>query len=85
MRMNLLRRVTVALLLGLAAGLGVADDAKDWSHAWAAYGEPKYPRGFAHFDWANPDAPKGGTLVLRQVQPLHATRCRADWRDAVPV
>jgi peptide/nickel transport system substrate-binding protein/microcin C transport system substrate-binding protein len=65
MRMNLLRRFTVALLLCLAASLSVADDANGWSHAWAAYGEPKYPRGFAHFDWANPDAPKGGTLVLR--------------------
>ncbi|MCF5657245.1 ABC transporter substrate-binding protein, partial [Pseudomonas poae] len=27
------------------------------------YGEtPKYPAGFSHFDYANPDAPKGGTL-----------------------
>ena len=24
----------------------------------------KYPPGFAHFDYVNPDAPKGGTLVL---------------------
>ncbi|MCP3709337.1 extracellular solute-binding protein [Paraburkholderia sp. CNPSo 3274] len=33
-------------------------------HAIAQYGEPKYPQGFAHFDYVNPDAPKGGTLVL---------------------
>jgi len=27
------------------------------------YGEPaKYSAGFTHFDYANPDAPKGGTL-----------------------
>lgn len=25
---------------------------------------PKYPAGFAHFDYANPDAPKRGTLTL---------------------
>ena len=32
----------------------------------AAFGEPpKYPRGFTHFDYVNPDAPKGGTLYLR--------------------
>lgn len=37
-----------------------------WSHAYAAYGIPKYPRGFAHFDYVNPDAPKGGTLQLSQ-------------------
>jgi microcin C transport system substrate-binding protein len=33
-------------------------------HAIAQYGEPKYPAGFAHFDYVNPNAPKGGTLVL---------------------
>ena len=26
--------------------------------------EPKYPADFAHFDYVNPDAPKGGELVL---------------------
>jgi peptide/nickel transport system substrate-binding protein/microcin C transport system substrate-binding protein len=37
-----------------------------WSHAYAAYGAtPRYPRGFAHFDYVNPDAPKGGTLQLQ--------------------
>lgn len=26
------------------------------------YGEPpKYPPGFQHFDYVNPDAPKGGS------------------------
>jgi len=33
-------------------------------HAIAQYGEPKYPAGFTHFDYVNPDAPRGGTLVL---------------------
>lgn len=36
-----------------------------WVHAYAAYGEPKYPKGFAHFEYVNPDAPKGGVLRLR--------------------
>jgi microcin C transport system substrate-binding protein len=31
-------------------------------HALSLVGEPKYPAGFTHFDWVNPDAPKGGTL-----------------------
>lgn len=32
-------------------------------HALTLYGEaPKYPANFTHFDYANPDAPKGGTL-----------------------
>ena len=39
--------------------------APQWVHAYAAFGQPKYPAGFAHFDYANPDAPKGGTINLR--------------------
>ena len=35
-----------------------------WVHAYAAFGEPKYPKGFDHFDYAEPSAPKGGTLYL---------------------
>ncbi|WP_084168168.1 extracellular solute-binding protein [Paraburkholderia acidipaludis] len=34
------------------------------AYAIAQYGEPKYPANFTHFDYVNPDAPKGGTLVL---------------------
>jgi len=30
----------------------------------AMHGEPKYPAGFTHFDYVNPDAPKGGELRL---------------------
>jgi microcin C transport system substrate-binding protein len=33
-------------------------------YAIAQFGEPKYPPGFKHFGYVNPDAPKGGTLVL---------------------
>jgi peptide/nickel transport system substrate-binding protein/microcin C transport system substrate-binding protein len=36
-----------------------------WVHAFAAYGQPKYPAGFAHFEYANPQAPRAGTLRLR--------------------
>ena len=31
--------------------------------AMALYGEPKYAPDFTHFDYANPDAPKGGTYT----------------------
>ena len=68
----LCRLLAFALAAGLAqvalgqpvdAG-GPLPDPDRWSHAYAAYGKPKYPRGFAHFDYVNPDAPKGGTLQL---------------------
>ncbi len=34
------------------------------SHAIAMHGEPKYGEGFAHFDYVNPNAPKGGEIRL---------------------
>lgn len=33
-------------------------------HAIAMHGTPKYAADFAHFDYVNPDAPKGGTLRI---------------------
>lgn len=33
-------------------------------HGIAMHGAPKYQQGFSHFDYVNPDAPKGGTLRL---------------------
>jgi microcin C transport system substrate-binding protein len=34
------------------------------AHAFSLYDTPKYPPGFAHFEYLNPDAPKGGDLYL---------------------
>ena len=34
-------------------------------HAYASFGAPKYGRGFSHFEYAEPNAPKGGTLYLK--------------------
>ncbi|WP_334153377.1 extracellular solute-binding protein [Tepidimonas sp.] len=34
------------------------------AHGYALWGHLKYPPGFAHFDYVNPDAPKGGELRL---------------------
>ncbi|WP_417547342.1 extracellular solute-binding protein [Marinobacter segnicrescens] len=33
-------------------------------HGLAMHGEPAYPASFEHFDYVNPDAPKGGRLRL---------------------
>lgn len=32
------------------------------AHAVAQFGTPKYPAGFSHFDYVNPDAPKQGVV-----------------------
>lgn len=34
------------------------------SHGFSTFGKLKYPEGFTHFEYAHPDAPKGGTLRL---------------------
>lgn len=40
-----------------------ADDAEPkWHYASSLMGEPKYPADFKHYDYVNPEAPKGGTL-----------------------
>jgi microcin C transport system substrate-binding protein len=41
------------------------------AHAYAQFGDIKYAKGFAHFEWVNPNAPKGGDLSL--VPPLRIT------------
>ncbi|MGI9394545.1 MAG: extracellular solute-binding protein [Boseongicola sp.] len=35
------------------------------SHGISAFGELKYPIDFPHFDYVNPNAPKGGTISFR--------------------
>jgi microcin C transport system substrate-binding protein len=59
----------VAVLAGSALSLVVCCDARAqttgvWTHAFAEYGEPKYAAGFDHYDFVNPDAPKGGVLSV---------------------
>jgi microcin C transport system substrate-binding protein len=49
-------------LLTLAASLGAAPKIVV-SHALALHGQPKYAAGFKNYDYVNPNAPKGGTLV----------------------
>lgn len=57
-----IRQIAYLLLLALLAGLGV--NIALAGQGIAQYGKPKYPDGFAHFDYVNPIAPRGGTLVL---------------------
>jgi microcin C transport system substrate-binding protein len=35
-----------------------------WVHAFTMEGEPKYPADYTHFDYVNPEAPKGGVVRL---------------------
>ena len=51
-------------LTALAAFSPAFAEERVWHHATSLVGEPKYPPGFAHFDYVNPDAPKGGVVRL---------------------
>lgn len=44
--------------------LGNGSDAPEPEHGIAMHGEPKYPADFEHFDYVNPDAPRGGQVRL---------------------
>ena len=35
-----------------------------WRHGLSLFGELKYPAGFKHFDYVNPNAPKGGAVRM---------------------
>lgn len=50
----------LAVLLACGGSAALASEPKHI--ALSLVGEPKYGPGFKHFDWVNPNAPKGGTL-----------------------
>ncbi|MCB2255844.1 extracellular solute-binding protein [Pseudomonas chlororaphis] len=51
------------MFTALALLLGVASAGATPQHALTVYGEPaKYPAGFSHFAYTNPQAPKGGSM-----------------------
>ncbi|WP_410218574.1 extracellular solute-binding protein [Paracoccus sp. (in: a-proteobacteria)] len=57
-------------LAALTVGAGVAamplTSLADPVHGIAMYGEPALPAGFAHLPYADPEAPKGGTIRLAE-------------------
>ncbi len=54
----------VLCLAGGSTALAAAIATGTWEHALSAYQPPKYPADFKHFEYVNPDAPKGGLLRL---------------------
>lgn len=62
--LSFLRALMTAVLVCLAPATWAA-------HAYAQFGDIKYPPGFTHFDYVNPAAPKGGEI--RMVPPTRPT------------
>ncbi len=67
-RMNTARLSVIGLSLSfITAGSTLAAETEGEiisTHAYSTFGDLKYPADFAHFDFVNPDAPKGGTMSL---------------------
>lgn len=69
-----MRRTVTAIvaLAGLALSattLGVRAEEGEWLHASSLVDKPGYPPDFPHFNYVNPDAPKGGTARLSGITP----------------
>ena len=58
----MLHLLSALLLAGFCAIAPISSAVAEPRHAIAMQGEPGLPADFAHFPYANPDAPKGGTI-----------------------
>jgi microcin C transport system substrate-binding protein len=61
-----IRAGTVILALGLCVSAAAAEP----RHGLSVFGDLKYPGGFTHFGYVNPDAPKGGRISLIGPTPV---------------
>ena len=74
-RRSILRTGTLAAvspLLGqapLPAAPARAQGSAQWRHGLSLFGDLKYPPGFGHFGYVNPQAPKGGVVSRNAWSP----------------
>ncbi|MDE0310461.1 MAG: extracellular solute-binding protein [Acidiferrobacterales bacterium] len=61
-RRNLVVHILAGAVLMFGAHAATAEQAVEPVHGIAMHGAPKYGPDFEHFDYVNPDAPKGGAL-----------------------
>jgi len=72
-RRSVLRATASSVVAPALAGIGAMlpcgpvlaqpeTQAQTWKHALSLFGDTKYPEGFEHFDYVNPNAPQGGTV-----------------------
>jgi microcin C transport system substrate-binding protein len=56
--------VGLIVMGGFVATAFAQNGETEWLHGFRLNGEPKYPAGFEHVDYVNPDAPQGGVVRL---------------------
>ncbi len=59
-----MKKIIIVLIILILAGVCQANTKSIVSTHFSLRDTPKYQNGFTHFDYVNPDAPKGGTLTL---------------------
>ena len=52
------------MLIATTASVAIGTGEPSFKHGVSDFGQFKYPEGFTHFDYVNPDSPKGGILRL---------------------
>ena len=55
------------ILLLFTSTAHASDSTIQTAHALALCGAPRYGADFEHFDYVNPEAPKGGTIRLAAI------------------
>lgn len=60
----MIRTLLPSFLAACLAFTPLAAQEAPWRHGTALLDEPRYPQGFPHFDYVNPNAPKGGLVRL---------------------
>ena len=55
--------VAIVAMVLMVTSSAVAEEERTYRHGISFFHELKYPADFAHYDFVNPDAPKGGRLV----------------------
>jgi microcin C transport system substrate-binding protein len=65
--MNLLRYALAIVPICVCLTPIAAEETPARHHALSLIGEPKYPADFQHFDYVNPDAPKGGMVRIADI------------------
>ena len=71
-RRSIIRTGALSLLTPVLGRMGLAAPAfaqanpteRQWRHGLSLFGDLKYPQGFKHYDYVNPNAPKGGTARM---------------------
>ena len=62
---KLATRTFVSLIAATSfASSALAEDAMVETHVYSTFGDAKYAADFKHFDYVNPDAPKGGEISI---------------------